>query len=245
MIKYVGPDTELSKEIGNKVELTCKATGYPEPSYRWIQVTEVAEVVRSNHKNLHIDALTYRDQGVFFCEAMNIVKKERRVARSEAISLEVHGAPVLQATESKHFVATGSDARLEVEFCADPAPEVRWARTGADVEEELVEQLSADIYAVEKLTLKGKHGDCYTTALTVKQPLKTEHHEYVLHVINKHGESTHHARLSVGEVRSQEVLIGGLIGGCVTVVLILVVLALWCRRCCCQPDKKIKQDIER
>ena len=244
VIKFVGPNTEISKEIGSKVELSCGAQGYPSPSYRWIQVTGNGEVVRAHHKTIHIPAIAYTDQGVYVCEASNMIKGEKRVARSEAIELEVHGAPVLKQSESKHFVATGSDARLEVELCADPQPEVRWVRSGL-VEEELVEHLSHDIYAVEKLTMLGKHNDCYTTALTIKRPLKTEQHEYVLRVKNAHGESSHRARLTVGEVRSQEVLIGGLIGGCVTVVLILVVLGLWCRRCCCQPDKKIKQDMER
>ena len=68
----------------------------------------------------------------------------------------------------------------------------------------------------------------------------------MLRLKNSHGEGRHHVHLKVGEVYSQETLIGGVVGGCVTFIVILVVLGCWCRRCCCPQDKKIKQqDIER
>ena len=229
--------------LGESTRLTCTAEGSPAPTYRWLQVTAAdGELERSSDHTLDLSAVTFRDQGVFVCEARNTIKGETRIAKSETVSLEVAGSPVVgdgSQTASSHFVHTGSDARVEIEFCADPRPQITWVRQGQEGVE------GALGYSVGELKPTSRP-DCYTSTLTVASPAKAEQHEYLLRLKNDHGEETHRVMLRVGEVFSQETLIGGVVGGCVTVLVILVLLVCSCRRCCnSKAEKKIKQDIER
>ena len=240
VVKSVGPALALKKMVGDEVELTCTAEGFPLPTYTWIQVVDKTEVIRGESRILHLPKINYKDQGVFICQAENTIKGVKSISRSETISLEVEGSPVLDSKESNHYVVTGTDARVEIEFCADPQPEITWIRVG--VEEKVLSHDGED-YSVEEVA-QGPRQDCYISALTVLNPSKTETHEYVLKLKNPHGEESHVVNLRVGEVYSQETLIGGVIGGCVTIVLILSILVFSCKRCC-STDKKIKQDIER
>ena len=226
--------------VGEKIELTCIAEGFPVPTYTWIQMVDKTEHIRGETRVLHLANVNYKDQGVYVCQAENSIKGVTSISRSETITLGVEGSPVLDSKESNHYVVTGTDARVEIEFCADPQPEITWIKVG--VQEQVLAQ-DGENYSVEEVA-QGKREDCYISALTVLNPSKTETHEYVLKLKNPHGEERHVVNLRVGEVYSQETLIGGVIGGCITIVLILSILVFSCRRCC-SSDKKIKQDIER
>ena len=238
VVKSIGSTNEVSLMLADSTTLTCTAEGSPVPTYRWIQVTKEGEVLRSDHRTLELSSVSFKDQGVYVCEARNVIKGEVRIAKSETLNVEVAGSPVVDAQESNHFVHTGSDAKVQIEFCADPQPQITWVRQGQ-------EQVEGALgYSVGELE-EGSRPDCYTSTLTVNNPSKADHHEYLLKLKNNHGEETHRVVLRVGEVFSQETLIGGLVGGGVTVVVMLLVLGCWCRRCCNNNDKKIKQDIER
>ena len=196
VVTSVGPSTSVTKLVGQPVELTCTAQGHPEPSYTWVQVSGTGvDKVRSTGRVLRLPAVQYTDQGVYVCSASNLVKGEKMVARSETVTLEVQGSPVLAARESSHYVVTGTDARVTVEFCADPRPQVTWIRRGGPEADQVLED-GGDGYAVEQI-LAGESPDCYSSALTVERPDKTEVHEYLLRVKNQHGEENHRVYLKV------------------------------------------------
>ena len=252
IVKSVEPaESNLHKMVGGKTKFICHGEGNPKPTYRWIQVSasDHTEIVRSEDNLLNMNDITFKDQGVYMCEVRNTIKGEHLVTRSEAIKLEVEGPPMLETKESNHYVVTGTDAKLEVKFCADPKPEVVWVRQGktdgeSGREEEVLFQGKSDNFVINQL-IETARKDCYTSVLTLKSPSKTENHEYRVKLKNQHGEREHQVSLRVGELLSQETLIGGLVGGLLALAIVLVVMVCCCRRFVCPKDPKTKQDIER
>ena len=211
-------------------------------------------MVRSEDEILNMNNINFKDQGVYMCEVRNSIKGEHMVSRSEAIKLEVEGPPVIETKESNHYVVTGTDAKLEVKFCADPKPEVVWVRQGKPAEDGSGRQQEEEIlfqgendnnnFIINQL-IETARKDCYTSVLTLKSPSKTETHEYRVKLKNEHGEKEHQVFLRVGELLSQETLIGGLVGGLVALAIVLGAMVCCCRKYVCLKDPKSKQDIER
>ncbi len=117
-------------------------------------------------------------------------------------------------------VQNGEDARLEVEFCADPLPKQAWHFGRRDEEGEEEERggnalasnggsssplvLSAGIvqgrFYAETVKTPGRE-DCYVAALRINGAHADDTRPYLLRLTNEHGEQTHTVRLLVkGEV---------------------------------------------
>ena len=201
--------------------------------------------MRGHEKNLIITGIMYSDQGQYECQASNIIKGEKHVTKSSLISLNVTGAPKVAEKRSEVFVVQGTDASVMVEFCADPLPELNWHISGGDTTGHSVRLCSGCVH--DKFTVLREepsvHRDCYVSTLMIANADKTDSRDYELHLENDHGLEIHTVRVSVGEMLSQETLIGAVCGGGFVLVLILFAVFSCARRCC--PGKQLKQDIER
>jgi hypothetical protein len=252
-IKSVGPSDRLEQLLGSKLELTCDAEGQPVPDYIWVQeaAPHAPPQIRGHNRRLVLHELTYQDQGQYRCEASNslVAGGERLIAKSSPIRVEVIGRPAVDAAASSATtlaVLTGRDAVVEVRFCADPRPEVTWHLVDGSTAAETALLGDTNIRAGELVT---DGPDCYRTSLLVEAAgPHLDARSYVMRAENQHGAELHTVHLRVGAGLAQETLIGGLVGGCVSLLILLAVVVLGCRRCCCQPkEKKLKQqpDLER
>ena len=68
------PVTMKDIKLGHTLELHCKATGDPAPSYRWRKNGVL--LPQSNRENLRIEKVTKNDSGNYTCEAYNHVSVE-------------------------------------------------------------------------------------------------------------------------------------------------------------------------
>merc|ERR1711915_628612 len=142
---------------------------------------------------------------------------------------------------SEVFILQGTDAIVKVEFCADPLPKQTWRLGGPGHSVLLSSETTHDQFSVLKEEPSVRE-DCYISTLRIKGAKKTDSREYVLHLENLHGLETHTVRVNIGEMIAQETLIGGIVGGAITIIMILIVLVCCVRRC--KSEKQLKQDIE-
>ena len=68
------PEAMKNMKTGQTLELTCKATGDPAPSYRWKKNGVL--LLESDAENLRIEKVTTKDSGNYTCEAYNHVSVE-------------------------------------------------------------------------------------------------------------------------------------------------------------------------
>ncbi len=206
-IVSVGPAKEVSAQVGKDVILTCEAEANPAPRYQWLQRTERQEVlIRGYDKNLVISDANYDHQGEFVCKAINEIRGEERSVQSEAIRLDVSGAPRIAKKSTVRFphevrVQNGEDARLEVEFCADPMPEQAWHLSGSDDDDNSPSlTLSAGIahgrFFADTLPSPGRQ-DCHVAALRINGAHADDTRSYLLRLTNSHGVQTHTVHLVV------------------------------------------------
>lgn len=242
VIISVGPKANVTQLLRSKLELTCEASGNPLPQYTWIHHTETESTVRGHEKNLIITGLTYRDQGQYECRATNFIRGEEKFVKSTLIAVNVTGAPKVKERRSEVFILRGTDAIVKVEFCADPLPKQTWHLGGPGHSVLLSSECSHEKFSVLKEEPSTRE-DCYISTLRIEGAEKTDSREYVLHLENYLGLETHTVRVNIGEMIAQETLIGGIVGGAITIITILIALVCCVRRCC-KSEKQLKQDIE-
>ena len=163
---------------------------------------------------------------------------------SQPLALALHGAPKVTSDANNYFIVEGRNAKLEVEFCGSPLPKQTWLIES--VEQKLVLTAGTDHdkkYRVDK-EKKSEMNNCFTSVLHIMDTDRLDTKDYTLTLENIHGVEQHHAQVTIGEELSREALIGSVVGAAITVLLVVVVLICWCRRCCAQ-DQKMKQDTER
>lgn len=83
------PEAMKDLKTGQTLELTCKATGDPAPSYRWKKNGVLLQ--ESDTENLLIEKVTTKDSGNYTCEAYNHVSVET----STPSLVLVHSPPTL------------------------------------------------------------------------------------------------------------------------------------------------------
>ena len=83
------PVSMKNLKIGQKLELSCKATADPAPSYRWRKNGVLLS--GRNTETLRIEKVTKNDSGNYTCEAYNHLKMER----STPSYIVVHAPPIL------------------------------------------------------------------------------------------------------------------------------------------------------
>jgi len=277
----VGPHSRVEVRVGRPLELNCEAEGNPLPRYQWLQrnprsqqvsflsaqlpvetliilpssLPAVQVFIRGYDRRLYIDNATYDHQGEFVCKALSKLGEEERSVQSEAIRVDVLGAPTVTPPSHAARVSmasgggglhevharVGEDAKLIVEYCADPAPSPVWELTGHGAMSGI--SLSAGInhgrfFAEVPSAVEGRE-DCYIAALRVAGAHQDDAGAYRLRLSNDHGARVHTIHLSVREHVSRESLIAVGVGAILTMLLLVLVCVYCCRaegcclsRCC-------------
>ena len=74
--------TSTNVVVGENVTFSCDATGFPEPSIRWLKEDSLlpSSAVGENTKTLTIDPVSFGDEGFYYCEATSndlVVESDR------------------------------------------------------------------------------------------------------------------------------------------------------------------------
>ncbi|XP_063236113.1 hemicentin-2-like [Bacillus rossius redtenbacheri] len=237
-IESVGPDRLTTAQLYSRVELECRADGNPPPSYQWLQrvsAPDIALVPRGARPLLRIANVTYDHQGEYVCRAANVIAGTEHSAQSEAVSLQVVGAPQVLGRTSPDgeevVVARGQDALLRLTVCADPRPRrAAWEWGGLQLE------AGADLgrYQADELLQRPEREDCFEARLHVRQADKSDARSYRLAVENERGADRLAVRLVVQEPVPLTTLVAMAAGSVLLLLLAVWVTVLAARRdkCC-------------
>ncbi|XP_021939888.1 hemicentin-1 isoform X3 [Zootermopsis nevadensis] len=231
----VGPDRVMTAPLYSQATFSCTAEGNPTPTYQWLQKLPTAEgtvLIRGSDARLHINNVTYDYKGEYVCKATNMIAGVERVVQSDAISVQVVGAPqVLRQSGGREVVvARGQDALLRLVVCADPRPRRAAWEWGSQQLEAGADQ---GRYKAEELA-QVEREDCYEARLHVREVDPADSRNYYLAVQNERGTDRHAVYLDVREPVSMATLLS-LAAGSLLLLLILVsftVYALRREKCC-------------
>ncbi|GLV42586.1 uncharacterized protein CBL_03325 [Carabus blaptoides fortunei] len=223
-ILSVGPDRLTTAPLFTPATFECIAEGNPQPTYQWLQrLPTPSDVIveRGRESKLHIANVTYDYQGEYVCKVTNVISGIERTVQSEAIALQVVGAPQVlrQSTTHEIRVEKGENAMLSLVVCADPRPQVvawEWGR-----------------YRVDDVTQDDRE-DCYVATLHIDAATATDSRAYYLAVENDKGTDRHAVQLYVNEPLQMSTLVS-IAGGCLAAFLLLVcacVYAIRSEKCC-------------
>lgn len=156
----------------------------------------------------------------------------------------MYGSPKVVSPVSEIYVTAGTVGRVQVEICADPAPRHTWHIDSHPGQKILIAEGTAHGgYRVLNATRTARP-NCYVTALQIEDVRPTDPADYVVHAENEHGREIHTVRVKVGAFLGKETLIGGVIGGGMTLLIVLLLIVCWCTKCA-RNKKARKQDQER
>ncbi|XP_067391212.1 hemicentin-1 isoform X2 [Emydura macquarii macquarii] len=155
-------DIALSK--GERLKLTCKATGTPLPKITWTFNNNIVPVKLDNangHSELVIERVSKDDSGTYVCTAENIVGSIRAVG-----SVHVKEPPVFRGDYHSSWIEPlGGNAILNCEVIGDPPPKIQWSKKGVGVQiSSRIRQLSNGSLAIYS-TANEDAGD-YTCVAT-------------------------------------------------------------------------------
>lgn len=196
----VGPDKLTTATLFSHATFNCQAEAHPNPTYQWLQKLPTSStpeaLVRGTESKLHIRNVTYDHQGEYVCVVRNVIGGNERTVQSEAVSLQVVGAPqILQEGDNgvEVVVTRGQDALLRLIVCADPRPR-RTAWEWGSLQLEAGSGLGR--YQAEELLQDGRE-DCYEARLHVRGVDHSDSRSYFLSVENERGADRHSVRLAV------------------------------------------------
>ena len=175
----MGPSANLTALVRSKVELTCEASGSPLPSFTWVRHTQAGDSVMGHEKNLIITGVSYRDQGHYECRATNYIKGQEMVVKSKLLHLNVTGPPRFEEKRSEVFIVQGTDAVVSVEFCADPAPVLRWELGGPKHNVVLYSDTEHEKFSVPK-EVPAIREDCYVSSLKIAGAAETDSRVFLM-----------------------------------------------------------------
>ncbi|CAG5045300.1 unnamed protein product [Parnassius apollo] len=232
-ITWVGPDTVVEANLFSQVTLECKAEGNPPPSYHWYHISGIAtttqDILSNGHSisstsQLQLFNISYTQRGRYTCAVENCIGLEKRSHQSDAITLNVLGPPVGAHLVNAHGWG-GAEVSFQVTVCADPAPTMAyWLR------DKLRFDVPSELDRYRALEREGVYG-CYLYALFISNVGVDDAGNYILHVDNDMGYSSHTIALTVHETAHVAPLIA-----CALVIAALFVL-LFCFVVRCRRQK--------
>nr|XP_048286978.1 hemicentin-1 isoform X1 [Myodes glareolus] len=124
---------DLSLNKGEKLRLSCKATGIPLPKLTWTFNNNIIPAhfdSVNGHSELVIERVSTEDSGTYVCTAENSVGFVKAIG-----FVYVKEPPVFKGDYPSNWVEPlGGNAILNCEVRGDPAPTIQWSRKGADIE---------------------------------------------------------------------------------------------------------------
>ncbi|XP_048734566.2 limbic system-associated membrane protein-like isoform X2 [Ostrea edulis] len=147
--------TIQSLKEGATANLTCNATGYPEPTITWYRTSaSKKEAISRQGSYLMIHNISRYCSGTYECEVFNGIGP----AVSKSFSINVHFKPEVQVLNKKQKQDLGKDTILQCEISASPQAIVNW-RKGHDV-------FTANNY--HRITSEIYEKDIHTTVLHLR-----------------------------------------------------------------------------
>ncbi|XP_061192075.1 limbic system-associated membrane protein-like [Saccostrea echinata] len=148
-------NTQQFLKEGETANLTCNATGYPEPTITWYRTTiSEKEAISQQGSFLMIHNITRYCSGAYECEAFNGIGP----AVSKVFSINVHFQPEVQVLNKKQKQDLGKETILQCEISASPQAIVNWRKGGNVFTANSFHRITSEIY--EK--------DYYTTVLRLR-----------------------------------------------------------------------------
>nr|XP_014344645.1 PREDICTED: hemicentin-1 [Latimeria chalumnae] len=124
-------DVSLNK--GERLLLTCGATGIPAPKFTWTFNNNIIPVQfdsRNGHSELVIERVSKDDSGTYVCTA------ENQVGSVKAIGfVYVKEPPIFDGDlDSNRIEPLGGNAILNCEVRGDPPPTIQWSKKGVSIQ---------------------------------------------------------------------------------------------------------------
>lgn len=236
-VTWVGPDTVVEANLFSQVTLECRAEGNPAPSYTWYHNPAASARINSLNDGaypismtpqLQLHNVSYDQHGRYTCVATNQIGLEDRNHQSEAVTLNVLGPPVGAEKGTAH-AWSGGEARVSATVCADPPPRRAawlWGSLRLDVPQTIGRYHSLE---------PAMDGGCYRYTLLISNTVIADARDYVLHVENERGFSSHAVSLTVHDNFSltETAHVAPLIAAALVIAALLVIvlcLIIRCRR---------------
>ncbi|CAH2311914.1 hemicentin-1 isoform X2 [Pelobates cultripes] len=132
---FIETPSDVSKDIGSDVTLSCKAAGRPEPRIKWRRLNDTSPsqkplIHQFNNQQkvatLHIKNLWVGDEGIYICEAENQFGK---IQSQAAITITGLVVPVIGESPAVVSVIEGNQVTLPcVLLAGNPFPERHWVK---------------------------------------------------------------------------------------------------------------------
>ncbi|XP_039283928.1 roundabout homolog 2 isoform X2 [Nilaparvata lugens] len=115
----------------HNVEFECRVGGDPTPKILWRRDSGKMPIGRAHildDKSLRIEHVTPEDEGLYICDAENVVGSV-----SARASLTVHSPPVFVVRPQDHKVGLNGIAKFDCVAEGNPPPSVFWSKEGSQV----------------------------------------------------------------------------------------------------------------
>ncbi|XP_073999543.1 roundabout homolog 2-like isoform X2 [Rhodnius prolixus] len=123
--------SDVTAVADSSVELECAVGGDPSPKILWRRDDGKMPIGRArltDDKNLRIDRVQPEDEGVYICDASNLVG-----AITAKATLTVHSPPVFAVRPLDQTVSLNGIAKFDCMATGNPPPSVFWAQEGSQV----------------------------------------------------------------------------------------------------------------
>ncbi|XP_074028171.1 protein amalgam isoform X2 [Leptinotarsa decemlineata] len=146
-------------QLGETLNLTCKATGYPKPDISWHLGNERLDI---HGETLTIPDLKVENGGIYRCLADNKVTKPSH----HHIEIHVEHAPIVKT--EKYIVTSdkGEEAELTCTVDAYPAAHIVWKRNGENLvtnSQYAVKLVRRELLHESILTIRNLNDDSFGT----------------------------------------------------------------------------------
>lgn len=224
-IIQVEPSSPATFNVDDVMTFHCVAEGNPVPKISWLQQNGRDKNVwniRGRNATLTVVNASYSHQGVYRCEASNVVKNQPYRVQSPEVHIDIRGPPqiMVESSKTRDFVEASKeeDAVITVVFCADPKPvETFWGwgsyklKTGS----------ALGRFVAEPLLAEEEFEDCYESRLLIQKVESDDSRKFTLFVDNAKGKASHSVTLEVKEPLALTMVIAIAVGGAVFLIVFL------------------------
>ncbi|XP_024080358.1 fasciclin-2 isoform X1 [Cimex lectularius] len=128
---FENPTSETKEVVdGESASVSCKATGKPDPTYKWIKGSSRADLSMSSDRfavndktgDLTITKVTHEDNGDFICFALNAAGRAEKIVRFTVVI-----KPQVMDVKNVSFVA-GETAILTCKATGNPLPAITFRK---------------------------------------------------------------------------------------------------------------------